>query len=239
VIYYGRLDHDFAFLKLYEEAPDVFEKFYPEIIKAKEIKTLGSLSNAVTKSSQEFKNTIIKQVKTDITKSIPLSQSKTIFADFKPSTPQVGGYIFVFDDTGQFITLDSESVTLDTPIHKVTSYKTDILYPVSNPNEAQIIIYETYSYKKPEHMYAGGYVVLRNTTVQAVYVENGKTLFKKTFMSTANLNYTRMYMQSGDGSLIPIGGFHTTPENKQYVLDDDFIPGEYAKQISEIIKKGS
>jgi hypothetical protein len=213
------ISDNFSFLKLYEEAPDVLEQFYPELVEEKELHRDGVLANAITKSSKEFKNAIIEQVSADISYAFPFSKFKETLADFKPSSPREGGYLFVFDDSEHKLYKSSDSSESFTRIvsrHDVSDYRTDILYPVVNPNDAQIIIYETYSYEKPNN-YWFGYVYLLHTNVRVVHTASGRTIFNKNFRSTGD----ESYWYTGD-----------------YAIDNDYDSKEYAKQISEIVKRG-
>jgi hypothetical protein len=212
---YNWVAKSFTFLKFYEEAPDIFEKFYPEVLEENKIKKAGSLANAVINASKEMKNAIIRQITADdestLITAFPLSAVEAVLADFKPLFPQKGGYFLVFDDrtrkVGEF--------TLKAPANMADEYKTDTLFPVINPNNAQIIIYETYSYEMPDG-YWFGTVFLRHTNVLVVNAATGRTVFNKTFRSSGD----ERYFYSGD-----------------YVLDDDYNENSYAEQISALIQR--
>ena len=212
------------FLKLHEEDPNILELFYPEIISIYESKTNGSINNAIINSSMKLKNEIIKRnVYNDIKKSFPLSRVKTILADFKPSSPQKGGYIIVFDDTDPKLPKISETIKDDFS----SGYGNETLFQVQNPNKTQVIIYETYSYSKQFYNYVkdgimiGGKsdctVYLRNTNVKVVNVITGKTIFDKTFKTPAEKGY------------ITHGG--------AVILVDRYKREKFVKEIAELVKK--
>ncbi|MDR1983611.1 MAG: hypothetical protein LBQ28_02155 [Prevotellaceae bacterium] len=217
-----------AFFKLYEENPNMLNKFYPEQTAYQEE---GSLENALTKSSKEFKNFIIKQTVTAgyekrKTKAFPVSMIKSILADFKPSAPEKGGYLFVFDDSEHKLPDNSgESYTTNTNRTYTDRYETYILHPVLNPDNAQIIIYETYSYAGPRiynHQHGGISAYLCHTNVRVVNAATGKTIFNKTYRSDWDFIYS-------------------VSENSDYFIDNDYNYAEsekFAKQISELVEKG-
>jgi hypothetical protein len=164
-----------------------------------------------------IKNTIIGQITADdenrvLMKAFCLSAVKASLADLKPSSPQKGGYFLVFDDAGR----EFGEFTLNAPYNKADEYKTDTLFPVLNPNNAQIIIYEIYSYEKPDGYWFGS-VFLRHTTVRVVNTATGKTVFNRTFRS------------SGDDRCFYSG---------DYALDDDYNERDYAEQISALVQRG-
>jgi len=210
-----------SFLKFYIKSPnsDIIDKFYPE--KVSNIHKEGTLEHAIVKlSSKELQNVILGHYKIpDIRKALPLVEFKKILEDFKPSNPQKGGYLFVFDNTPHKLNSDHYSTVTEMNMryfNKHLGYETEILHLVSNPDNAQIIIYETYSYEK-DNAWSGN-VFLRHTNVQVVNATTKETIFNKTF---------KTFLRGRDVIV------YTPP----YALYDAYRSGSFAKQISEIVKR--
>jgi hypothetical protein len=239
------LKYYFSYLMLYEAAPEIFEKINYEkdmrpseaIVRAA-IQTSPEFKKAITEhltiqdafylneaivraaiqASPEFRKTLTEQL--TIQKAFPLSMADAILADFKPSNPQKGKYLFVYDDAPHELyksRIDiSDYFTKSIYEQNLSLYEAGILQPAEKLNEAQIIIYETYTYDFPD-TYMSGYIYLLHTNVKVVNAVTGETIFNKTFESTGD----EFYAFTGD-----------------YFVDDDYRAEEYAKQILEIVEKG-
>ncbi|MDR1056345.1 MAG: hypothetical protein LBL90_11135 [Prevotellaceae bacterium] len=215
--YEQELDYYFSFLILYEEAPEIFEKINYGGYRNSWIRPKEAIVRAVIQSSKKFKKAITEQL--TIREAFPLSIAENLFANFKPSNPKKGKYLLVFDNTTHKLyktRADTSDYFTRTVFKKdISLYEAGILQPANKLNEAQIIIYETYSYQQPNG-YWFGYVYLVRTNVKVVNAVTGKTIFNKTFKSTGD----ESYLGTGD-----------------YILDDDYSAKEYVKQILEIVKK--
>jgi hypothetical protein len=225
-------------LTIHEETPEMIELFYPELMdKIKSHQTEETLVNAIA-NSRRLKTAIFERIPLmdnienniyNTCKVFPLSKYKTVLANFKALHPQKGGYILVVEDTERRLPLDNDPLpeffVPKSPGRSCSEYTTDTLHPVFDLNNAQLIIHETYSYEGPKKygFYIGvglmsTSVYLRHTNIKVVDAANEKTLFNKTFKT----NWTDSYqLKWGDS----------------YFISDDYDPGEYAKQISEIVKK--
>ena len=218
------IDIDHNFLKFYinSQNQDIVNIFYPE--KVLKIHRDGTLEYAIKTSSKEFQSALFSNYDisdSDIRKNFPLQQLKSSIENIKSSNPHKGGYVFVFDDRKHTlysnITVESHLVDAG-PTHSqhFTRYKTEIMHPVTDPDNAQILIYESYSYQKQVGWPS---LYLCHTNVQAIDLTTQKTIFNKTFR-------TPPYK----GSIIGSSG-------SNYAIWGEYKPELFAKQISEIVKR--
>jgi len=145
-----------------------------------------------------------------------------LFENFKASSPKKGAYVFEYDDLlhhgetvqGQF---------------KYQEYETEILYSVSNPNNASIIISEKYIYEDVTRKYATPLknVYLIHTNIQVKDAVSGKILFNRTYKTTAPEHFTTRYTS-----------YETLKD--QYETFNDFkdLPDDaIKKEIESIVEK--
>lgn len=205
-------------------------KYYPNILKnaydkypyIKDLKSAPEeLKNMILTSTFFEKGGGFKRV---------FPASERLFENFSPSSPKRGAYIFEFDDAFyQPNGKDYHFVQTFVNSVAVNSYKKGILYSVSNPNHASIIIKENYSYE-----YVGLYqiqrdlghdfwqatggkrdVYVRRTNVQVKDAVSGRILFNRTHKTKA-LNKYDVYNDNSKYELyysFPIDEFREDIEN--------------------------
>ena len=158
--------------------PNVYEEYYENFPFAEELK---SMPNELKKMiSDGFAKGGLKQ-------TFPASAK---IPDKISFVPKKGAYIIIYDDS-EHKTYGGDNLNYKP---RATRYKTEILYPESNPKYASLIIYENYEYE-PAGTYTGfqgesAVVYIRHTTVSVVEVKSGKTIFKNTYRSTAKDEYS-------------------------------------------------
>ena len=233
----GYINIDRNFLKFYMDSQNQngIDIFYPE--ETLNIHREGTLEHAIKTSSKELQSALFLNYTirdSDIQKNIPLQQLNSSLENFKPSNPRKGGYIFVFDNKKHMenVSNTSGSSALEQRSRNAyiqttgrfssqyfTRYETEIMHPVANPDNAQIIIMETYSYQEDVGWSTPLY--LRHTNVQVVNLTTGKTIFNKTY---------RTPPREGNMRLLYL-------DNPYRDMYDGYRPELFAEQISEIVKR--
>jgi len=174
----------FSRFVLDNETPSILQKFYPYLYEHAYyvFPYIEDLKNA----PDEFKAIILNAPyfqKGRLVRSFTASEK--LFDSFKATSPKKGAYVFVYDDS---------------PNHPVSrtgacwAYETNLLYPVSNPNNASIIISEKYIYEDiTRNYFLSGpriNVYLKHTNVQVKDAVSGKILLNVTQKSTAPEQFT-------------------------------------------------
>ena len=170
------LTRGFAVFTLAPDTPSDLGKYYPRLYKNPEVMFpyLADLRSAPEGFKEIITNT--PSLKSGGFRR-PFLASEKLFESFKATSPKKGGYVFEYDDP-----------LAHTKPSRLYDYKTDILYPVSNPNNASIIIREKYTYQDITGLYfptPSSKVYLKHTNVQVKDAVSGKILFNRTFKSTA------------------------------------------------------
>ena len=162
----------------------VLQKYYPNLYEnpnitfpyLMDLKTAPEGFKEIIRNAPYLKNGGFKRL---------FSVDEKLFEKFKATSPKKGGYIFEYDDPFNNIN-DSE---------RLFDYATDLLYPVSNPNNASIIIREKYIYQDITNYYTtkpGSNIYLLHYNIQVKDAVSGKILFNRTYKSTTEflIHYT-------------------------------------------------
>ena len=205
---------------LLDDSTSVLQQYYPNLYDNPNL-TFPYLADLKT-APEGFKEIILNAPylkKGGFKRSFSVTEK--LFENFKATSPQKGGFIFEYDD--QFNRISG----------RVFDYKTDLLYPVSNPNNACIIIREKCTYQDVSNLYSAAkspiYLVHHN--IQVINAVSGKILFARNYRSTPK-EYIYSENKYNENNYI---------ENA-FEYNDEFYYGHYKfidvkKEIESIISK--